>query len=1859
MKRNHFFIIMALVIIVTLAFLIFRFCGKKQVVRIVNPAFKEYVQAFTSGVVSTHATIKVRLNSEIADTGLLDIPVDKKIFDFSPDIKGTAFWIDTRTIEFRPEKPLEPGQFYNAKFLLSTVLKVPDSLKTMEFQLLAMKQDLEVRVENHKAYHSSDPRKEKLYGTILTADVANDSLVEKTLVARQNGKPLPVTWNHEPKARMHYFRVDSVRRAESKSTVTLEWDGKLIGADKKGEMEIEIPALGDFRLLNARVVQATEPYIVAQFSDALQEDQSLEGVAHIGRVMEHRVSAEDNELRIYSLHLKSKKITLVIEPFLKNTSGKPLGTLVKKELEFENLTPNVRFIGDGVILPNSNSFLVPIEAVNLKAIDVKVTQIYEKNILQFLQINELSGQSELARVGKVILKKTMPLAGVVDYGCWNRFSIDMSTLIKSEPGAIYSVKISFKKKYSTFPCGETSVSNDPDTELNSWREIRETENDNYGYYNDYNEDYYDEEGNYGYRWEDRNNPCKNTYYSEKSITHNVYSSNLGIIAKVGSDGTYNLFVTDLVTAKPLPGVTVSLYDYQQKMVGSVKTDGDGKGILKPAGKPFVAIAKKDRQTGYLKLMEGSSLSVSMFDVSGQPVQKGLKGFIYGERGVWRPGDSLYLMFILEDKLQQLPEKHPVTFSLFNPAGQIVTHIVKTASVNGFYPFRTVTDRTAPTGNWMAKVKVGNAEFQKTIKIETIKPNHLKINLDFGAEFLMKDHVQSATLTSNWLTGAIAKNLKYSVNLTLTRSVGNFKNYPDFAFDNPSSGFNSEKMVLANGRLDNNGKASFTPNIRITHAAPFILNANFETTVYEQGGEFSVDRFTIPYFPYSTYVGIDVPKNKYRQNMLYTDRVNDIALINLDSKGNLVPSNKLKVEIYKLEWRWWWDNSETGWGADFVSTAYQRPVDSLTINTTSGKATFPLEIDNDDWGRYYIKVKDTRSGHVSGMIVWIDWYGYNRMPGGEKQAVSMLNFTADKQKYNVGEKVKITFPSNEGGHALLSLETGSKVLQTFWIPTTKGNTEFSLTATEEMSPNCYAYITLLQPHSQTQNDLPIRLYGVIPLMVEDPATHLNPQIIMKNVLVPGQNASITVKEEKGKAITYTLAVVDDGLLDLTRFSTPNPWSVFYAREALGVKTWDLFDLVMGAFSGELQRILSIGGDMEGNLKGNMKANRFKPMVKFFGPFELKPGQSKTHTFQMPQYIGSVRVMVVGGNNGAYGFAEKTVPVKGALMVLGTLPRVVGPSEMVKLPVTVFAMEKTIREVTVEVIPDKMFSLTGNHSKKLTFNRPGDGLVSFDLKVKDAIGTGKIRIIATSGSEKATNDIEIDIRNPNSKVTSSIDAIIQPGHSWKTDYKPVGISGTNSGLVELSSIPQLNLESRLNYLIRYPYGCVEQTTSAAFPQLFLDVLTDLSSATRQEIERNIKAAIQRIKTFQLQNGGVGYWPGAQYADEWATCYAGHFILEAEQKGYATPVGFIKPWKEFQKQKAISWYYNSSYSNNDLMQAYRLYSLALAKSPEMGAMNKLRELKNLSLAARWRLAAAYQLAGKPEVAEALIGSASLNIKPYSELGYSYGSDVRDKAMIIETLCLLNRKTQAAPLVKEISAKLAGNEWMSTQTTAYCLLAISKFTGMISGSGIDATYKPNDGKVIPMKTSKYLIQEKLNILYSTVSEKLEVVNNGKNIIYARIILQGIPLQGLETAENSNLTIKISYQTVEGRELNPSRIEQGTNFIARATISNPGLRGYYQNLALLQIFPSGWEIINTRLSEFAKSATAPAGFNYQDFRDDRVYTFFDLGSNNSKTFDILLNASYLGKFYLPMTNCEAMYDNTINARVPGRWVEVIAPVKE
>ncbi|NCD69783.1 alpha-2-macroglobulin family protein [Mucilaginibacter agri] len=1836
-------------------FVIFRHRHKTEVDR----AFSKYIQSYTAGVISKESSIRIKLANEVQTIHAQNEPLKDGTFDFSPSVKGKAYWVDAQTVEFRPEQKLDPDKNYEVDFNLGKVTKVPDDYEHFVFGFKTIKPDFTVDFDGLQTATSTSLDKMKLTGVVQTADNEEPAKIEKLLSSSYTSN-VKITWVHHPATKTHEFTVNNVPRPNGGSaSLAINWDGSALDIDKKGRSDFEIPAVGVFKLLAIKAIQEQDQYVLYQFSNPIRIGQELNGLLSLSNVTDLAYTIDGSMVKLYAPDRLNGNYTATASEGIEDITHKKLTESFTANLFFENRLPEVTIPGKGVILPDSGKLMMPFEAVNLNAVDVSIIKIYENNVPQYFQNNGFDGSEQLRQVGRPVVETTIRLDEdkSLNLNKKNRFMLDIDHLMRTEPGAIYRVVIGFRKSYSLYNCKvQKTTAKEADNNTD------EDGDEGYGGYDsgvhDDDDQFWQRYDSYypeGYRWDEKDDPCTASYYSkDRWATRNVIASNIGLITKRGNDNSMLVAVTNILTAQPMANVDLELLDFQKQVIYKGSSDGDGFAKFMLKRKPYLLVAKSGKERGYLKLDDGSALPLSRFDVGGEQIQNGLKGFIYGERGVWRPGDSIFVSFILEDKLRTLPPDHPVEFEFYNPQGQLYKRITKTNSVDGFYSFHTATTTSSPTGNWMAKVKVGGAVFEKSLKVETIMPNRLKLNLSFGdKDELIKGASSNGVLTAKWLFGGIAQNLKAKVDAFLSPQNTRFKNYNGYVFDDPTLPFGTQTQTIFDGKLNAEGTASVNADVDIEKQAPGQLKANFLVKVFEPGGNFSIQQVSMPYNVYNGYVGIKVPEGSSLSGMLTTDNTHSIDIADVDVNGNPFRGVRyVDVELYKIQWRWWWDQTGDEM-SNFTQNQYNKLVQTQTVVVENGKAKWDLRVNQADWGRYLIKVKDRQSGHSTGKIVYIDWPNWaERLQQDNPTEAAMLSFTSDKKAYKVGEEAVLTIPTANDGRALISFENGSKVVKSAWIDTRKGQTQYRFKVDETMAPNIFVNVTLLQRHAQTLNDLPIRMYGAIPLKVDNPATVLKPVISMPDKIRPETASAITVSEASGKEMTYSIAIVDEGILDLTNYKTPDPHEAFYAREALGVKTWDLFDYVIGAYGGDLERILSIGGDQSLGNNKNVSVNRFKPVVKFLGPFRLGKGERQTQHFTLPQYIGSVRAMVIAGHDGGYGFAEKAVAVKKPLMILATLPRVLGPSEKFQLPVTVFAMENNIKTVNVSIQSNAFNSDAGNQ-RIVSFAKPGDQLVTFDLDVKSMVGIGKVRITAKSGSETAVQDVELNIRNPNPPMTRVLEKTLNPGESWNTSYTPAGMIGTNKATLEISAIPALNLAKRLEYLIHYPYGCVEQTTSSGFPQLYLDQLVQLSQQQQAEVQRNIKSTVNRLGGFQLPGGGLSYWPGVGEPDDWGTNYAGHFMLAVQAKGYSLPVGFLDNWKRYQKQRAINWVYDPHKDPyGDLTQAYRLYLLAMAHTPELGAMNRLKESKYLSVQSKWRLAAAYKLSGQPEIGLQMIKGLSTTIQPYNQLYGTYGSDLRDEAMILETLTLLGDHQRANNVLQSVAAHLSQDSWYSTQTTAYGLLAVAQYCGQ-NKSGNKLMFSYQNGNAKGTITSPAFIWQ--GPLTPTGGQAL-VKNNGNNRLYLRLIQRGQPAPGQEQVTENNsdvLQMNVSYITLKGETVDVSSLKQGTDFVAKVTIKNPGHKGRYDNMALSQIFPSGWEILNTRMlnnDEVFKSSLS----DYQDIRDDRVYTYFKLDEREEHTYYVMLTAAYTGRYYLPATYCEAMYNASINAVEKGRWVEVV-----
>ena len=319
--------------------------------------------------------------------------------------------------------------------------------------------------------------------------------------------------------------------------------------------------------------------------------------------------------------------------------------------------------------------------------------------------------------------------------------------------------------------------------------------------------------------------------------------------------------------------------------------------------------------------------------------------------------------------------------------------------------------------------------------------------------------------------------------------------------------------------------------------------------------------------------------------------------------------------------------------------------------------------------------------------------------------------------------------------------------------------------------------------------------------------------------------------------------------------------------------------------------------------------------------------------MPQYVGAVRLMVVAGHAGAWGAAEKAAFVRRPLMLLATLPRVLGPGESVALPVSVFALEPNVKDVALRVTTSVPLEVAADVEERSRFNsggRRGRRLPPAHEAGNRASPPSPSR--ATSGTEKATQKIELDVRSSTARTTDVLGGTIKPGKNWTPAIALPGLAGTNQAMLEVSRVPPMDLGRRLEYLIEYPHGCVEQTVSAAFPQLYLDKLLELTPERPARVQTNVKAALERLRRFQATDGGFGYWPGDDDSADWATNYAGHFAVEARRPGYlrrrasstsGRPSSAGAPAPGCRAREALA----LEPGQAELTQAYRLYTLALA--------------------------------------------------------------------------------------------------------------------------------------------------------------------------------------------------------------------------------------------------------------------------------------------------------------------------------------------
>lgn len=1847
------------------SFLVASGCSKKhqdEPSALVDQAWSPYLESVTDGDISRKGPVRLRFVHPMVDSSEVGKEFQGEL-TMEPAIAGKMSWESTQDLVLRPSSDLEQGRQYLGRLSSKGLKGLPSDLAEFVFKFSVMRQGFELEWNGFTSVEGADSTRYTLDGLLKTTDVSDSGQLTSFLKASQGGKTLSVTWTVDPQCTRHLVHLGGVIRGKSRSSAKVTLHPAAIDMDAPDqENSLAIPALGEFDLLFCKPLEGASQGIQLQFTDPLASGIDLAALIHVDGQSPLRFETKGPRVEAFLPRVVAGTVVVHIDSRMANLRGVKLGRDIRREVEFKVQEPGAKFLGSGIILPEADQLLVPLEATSVSEVTVEAFQVYASNMGQFLQVNTLDGTNESRRVGRYLWRKHLKLATDSTKGPlrWTRYAIDVTDLLKEHRGSLFRLSLKIDRSHSIYPCPGDSQSKEPqeDRALDNWESNQTRESSGWDGWSESWEGNGEGESVNG---EPASIPgaCTEAYFHKNKPgeirERNLIASDLGLLAKAGSDGILHLVATSLRTGEPSSGVEVTAYNFQNQPLGKTSTGSDGMATLNPptdAGFPFYLKAQKGDDIGYLKVSSGAALPITHFETGGLHQEEGLKGAWFGERGVWRPGDSLYLAALFEDRAKILPKGHPMRFELRDPAGRLVAKQATTWDGSGFHLFRTATTGDAPTGTWTVTARIGDRSFSKPLSIETVKPNRIDIKLKWDSDTLRESDL-TGTLKAQWMHGGSAAGLKAKIRATTTALPLRFDRFAKHVFEDPRRSLGNEPSTIFEGAIGSDGSAAISSSLSLENPPSSAVQLHFATEVTEPAGDASISRTESVWLPYSRYLGLLIPEGDHARDMLRTDTTHKLQVVVLDNHGKPAKAGTVRATVTKMNWDWWYESGENN-QAQYRRTEFGTPMIDTTLDLSKGVATWPLRIRYPEWGRYLLRVCDapegeeTPSGHCAGKVVFIDWPGWAGRPKEQVgPGASILTLAADQPGYAVGQTANLTFTSPGPGRALVSLETGTQILKTFWVESKPGQNRVQIPLDASMSPVVYAHVSLIQPHLGRKNDLPLRLYGILPISVDDPSSRLQPVLTAPAEMRPNQNLSLTVRESGGHPMTYTVAVVDEGLLSLTGHTTPDPRKVFRQKDALGVRTWDLFDWVVGAWGGQLERILSIGGDAAGKsgLNDPGKPNRFPPLVRYIGPFQLGAGKTANHTLAIPEYVGKVRVMVLAGSTGAWGSTEAQVFIRKPLMLLPSVPRVARPGEELELAATVFAMKDRLGKIQVNLDPGTATLLDGA-SRSLSLPVAGEGMARFRVKIPASARAVQLRFHAAGGGETADQEVSLPILVAGTAQATSQSAGLEPGKSWESTLDPKGIEGTGQAWLEISPFPRLSASSSLASLIGYPHGCLEQTTSKAFPQMLLGDLVDLSDEQRLQIRGNVQVAIQKIAGFQASSGAFGYWPG-QSENDWANLWAGHFLLEAQIRHFEVPTELLSTWKTRQKQVAGVWWSPASPGSVQI-QAYRLFLLALANSPDLAAMNRLRGAADrVPASAKSLLAGAYALAGQGQAALELTRNRGLS-QTYLEPGETFGSSLRDEAVSVYAMARQGKTKEATiPALALADSLLKPESVHNTQSLAWSLLAV---TAAFNAPGEEWVAKVTvAGKPSEIRTRKPLVRLDVPLDPKARTARVKVTNDNKRALTLRWTTRSVPESGQEREESSGLGANVRYSSLDSVAINPLKLTQGTDLLATVVVSNSTYR-HLRNLALTYVVPSGWEIRSGRLDQSKRSGS----ITYQDIRDDRVMAYFDLGPNQNLEIPIRLHATWPGTYQLPGLVVESMYESAIQARTKGQTAVVV-----
>jgi uncharacterized protein YfaS (alpha-2-macroglobulin family) len=853
---------------------------------------------------------------------------------------------------------------------------------------------------------------------------------------------------------------------------------------------------------------------------------------------------------------------------------------------------------------------------------------------------------------------------------------------------------------------------------------------------------------------------------------------------------------------------------------------------------------------------------------------------------------------------------------------------------------------------------------------------------------------------------------------------------------------------------------------------------------------------------------------------------------------------------------------------------------------------------------------------------------------------------------VGEPLKVDIQAPFAGHLLLIAERDD-VMWTQAIDMKQNTTTVTLPIDAARVPNFYLSAIVVQPAARGSREQPVYASGLLNITVRDPSRNPSLQIDAPAKVSP--NAKLTVRVSVDRLdrgdMYFTLAAVDEGILNLTRFKTPDMKTAFMRKQRLDVDHFSVYPWVMPYFPETLLSVSPSGGAPSRALIKKKRENpdaaaRVKSVALWSGLLKFGANGKATVTFDVPEFDGRLRLMLVSFGDQRFNSVQTTVIVRDDLVLKPSLPRFMANGDHFEIPFKLFNSTDQSGDVTVWVDYDDKVELLGNAQQRIRLAPGAEAQGVFSFNVRDRLGLSHFTLTAKGLNEQTIKRIDVPVRSSGNYISLSDSGIVDAARPKSIRIPKRFKTGTENLALRVAPAGLLEFAGSLKYLLRYPHGCLEQTTSKLFPLLYFEDFAksidyfDFNKATPRYF---LRKGIDKIERMQLENGYFSYWSGSDGVNAYAFLYAAHFMAEARAKGLDINETV---WNNLQyrlhedvlKRFDADAGYRGSYNLSH--QVYALYILALSGNPMVSEMNALLDYQRNQLKPHdcARLAAAFKLAGRESQAEALlkdITSIGEYDKPYRQTAGTFASNTRDLAILLDALIEVKPQDDVVPLtIDKLSSLRHHGRWGSTQDNAIALMALGKSVARAAKTenGDVIVTLPNGAEV----TNRSVNLSTIDLLSGEV--RIRTTKDAEANYYWQA--DGVSNETVVSDEDHGLTIRRQYLNSKQEQVDLNNLHQGELVIVKLTMASK--QGSLHNIAVTDLLPMGLEIENARLSTssdmpWLKSTAQP---DYTDIRDDRLNLYLTL-NEREVVYYYTTRAVTVGNFAIPSVRAEAMYDES------------------